>query len=214
MESEGILNELSRDSKHSLFYSISKKHFSNLNRLKNKLKDFYAKLEIIEKQVEEQETEELCKQEYKMLKRIDVLEKKIEFEAISSIIFSALFLEAYIYDYGARRLGDNFIKEHIDKLDPMSKIVVITQLVLEKPFPKDRDIYGRLKSLIKSRNSLVHNKSHKIDLSKFKNYIEKRDVELIELIKEGLDAYETIYDFLQFMLEIDSNESFQINLLI
>lgn len=214
MEGFSVLRELSRSSKHSLFYSMSKKYSTNLHEYKIELKDLYTELEFIEKQIEENETEEICTQEFELIQKINELERKIEFESISSIIFSGMFLEAYIYDYGARRLGDNFIKEHIDKLDPLSKIAIITQLVLGKPFPKQRDIYGRLKNLIKGRNNLVHNKSAKIDLANFTDFIEKRDKELFDLLKRGIEANNTINDFLLVMVDLDSNERFQVDQLI
>jgi len=78
-----------------------------------------------------------------------------------AIVFSALAVESYIYDYAARNLTDSFVKAHLDKLDVVSKWVVITRLVTRKDFPKDENAYQLLRKLIRNRNHVVHYKSVK-----------------------------------------------------
>jgi len=74
------------------------------------------------------------------------------------IVSTALGLEGYIYDYSARNLSDNFARE-IDKLDAVSKWLVIPQLITGKKFPKDGRAYQLLKQLVQDRNYLAHPKS-------------------------------------------------------
>lgn len=78
---------------------------------------------------------------------------------IETIVFSALTLEALVYDFGARNLGDEFAHRHLDKLDTPSKWVVTTQLVSGKEFPKSDHSYETMRRLFKTRNELVHAKS-------------------------------------------------------
>lgn len=52
--------------------------------------------------------------------------------AVIAITFAAMSLEAFFYDYAARHLGDDFTKEHLDRLDLPSKLVIVPRLVFGK----------------------------------------------------------------------------------
>lgn len=71
------------------------------------------------------------------------------------IVFAAMCLEAFLYDYGAKHRSANYVRSHIDKLDVPSKLVVLTELITGKSFPTTSQAYERLKRLIKDRNNLV-----------------------------------------------------------
>lgn len=87
-----------------------------------------------------------------------------------STLFAAMFLEAYIYDYGARKKSASYIDNYIDKLDPPSKWVVITQLFNSSGLDPSTQAYQKLKTLFSYRNGLAHNKSKSVsgldDISK------------------------------------------------
>jgi len=91
---------------------------------------------------------------------------------VISIIFSAMTLEAYIYDYLARMLTDKYVKTHLDKLNVINKYVVGTQLITSKAFPKDGEVFFYLKETIGNRNNLIHSKSKSIDLDNKEQLIE------------------------------------------
>ncbi|MDE3035165.1 MAG: hypothetical protein KGJ14_04250, partial [Nitrospirota bacterium] len=78
---------------------------------------------------------------------------------IITIVFCALVVEGYIYDYAARRLSDNFVEAHLDKLGTVSKWVLVPRLVTGKEFPKGSKGFELLKELVANRNSLIHSKS-------------------------------------------------------
>lgn len=89
------------------------------------------------------------------------VKEKSEDYCVIALVFAALAIEAYIYDYAAKKLTDNFVRLHLDKLDLVSKWVVIPKLVTGKDFPKDGQAFCLLKQLVKDRNYIVHNKSSK-----------------------------------------------------
>lgn len=78
---------------------------------------------------------------------------------ILSIISTALFLEAYIFDYGARKESGSYIKKYLDKLDSVSKWIVVTRLVKPPGIPKDNHEIENLKKIFKCRNELAHHKT-------------------------------------------------------
>lgn len=78
-------------------------------------------------------------------------------------IFTAMFLEAYIFDYGARKSSALYIKNYVDKLDPPSKWLIVTKLFNSEGIDSSSQCFEQIKKLFKIRNSLVHNKSKEIN---------------------------------------------------
>lgn len=76
-----------------------------------------------------------------------------------AIVFAAIYIESEVYTYLASNLTDSFVKNHLDKLDPLSKWIVGVQVVTGKPFPKDGQAYELCKKLFSYRNRIVHHKS-------------------------------------------------------
>lgn len=121
---------------------------------------------------------DMCEREYsQFITSSDLFEKqtkeylKHEYESectesgIKTIIFSALSVEAGINDYGAWQLGDKYFEGHLSSLDVVSKWVVVPKLVCGKEIDKSGPAFSALRSLIKSRNELVHNKSKDFSLN-------------------------------------------------
>ena len=81
---------------------------------------------------------------------------------ITSFLYISMFLESYIFNYGARRLGDNFIKDHLDKLDIISKWIVIPKLITGYEIDKTKKSFEILKKLVQNRNKLVHHKTKEL----------------------------------------------------
>jgi len=109
------------------------------------------------------------------------------------VIFTTIAVEAYIYDYAARHLGDIFVKNHLDKLDTLSKWVIIPELITGKVLSPQQDWQGKLKRLIKARNSITHYKSWDINnnslvdieekLEKFANEVRQSAQQSVGLLK-------------------------------
>jgi len=76
--------------------------------------------------------------------------------AFSAVVFSAMALESFIYDYAASYLGDRYVKSHLDSMNLKSKWTVVPELVCGTPIPADLHAFALLGRLIKNRNTLIH----------------------------------------------------------
>lgn len=76
-----------------------------------------------------------------------------------AIVFSAMYIESAVYDFGAIYLGDNYVLKHVDKLNITSKIIVLLKLATGRDLNTDGQAYEHLKKLFEYRNELVHSKS-------------------------------------------------------
>lgn len=106
--------------------------------------------------------------------------------SILVIVFSAMYLEAFIYDYAATSLGDSYVKAHLEKLDLVSKWLIIPRLINGKHINKESKAYELLKKLSTIRNSLVHFKSTNAfygeELSEF---LKKQEHEISQSTKQA-----------------------------
>ena len=75
------------------------------------------------------------------------------------IVFAAMCLEAFIYDYAAQNFSGHFVRVYLDKLDLKSKWVIIPQLVTGKKFDTEGEAFQLLGKLVGYRNEIVHAKS-------------------------------------------------------
>jgi hypothetical protein len=78
---------------------------------------------------------------------------------IKSIVFTAMALEAGVFELAAINLGDETTKEYLDKLDVVSKWFLVPQLICGHSLAEKGPALNNLKTLVKARNLLVHCKS-------------------------------------------------------
>jgi hypothetical protein len=74
-------------------------------------------------------------------------------------ITTALFLEAYIFDYCARKRSASFALNYLDKLDTPSKWIITTQLLCPPGIDPGSEVFSKIKRIFTLRNSLVHHKT-------------------------------------------------------
>lgn len=117
-------------------------------------------------------------------------------QACTAIVFATAAAEAYIYDYGARHSSDSFVKKYVDKLNLVSKWVVIPQLVTGREFPRDRQGIELLRALVNARNELVH----------FKSGPSATEIHVDKLIANTKIALEAIEALARDMDSFDPNE--------
>jgi len=122
---------------------------------------------------------------YSLHMEIDPLEEARDQSCIIAVVFTAMYFEAFIYDYAASCMGDNYSKDHLDKLGFISKWLVIPKLITGKEISKSGQAYESLKRLHKDRNSLVHLKSREMNFNheEIANYLKDREQDIQESIK-------------------------------
>ena len=133
---------------------------------------------------------------------IEPIEEERDQSCIIAVVFTAMYFEAFIYDYAASCLGDNYSKEHLDKLDFIAKWMVIPRLVTGKEISKSGQAYQALKQLHRDRNSLVHLKSREMNFNaeEMANFLAQREIEIQASVKNCRLALEQVVEEL---LEID-----------
>lgn len=120
---------------------------------------------------------------------------------LQTVIFSAMCFEAAVFEYAADRLGDAYVRDHLDKLDVLSKWVIALRLVAGFELRKDRAPYAAFKQTVVARNQLVHSKSEPMDFINLDRQIEKLEIES----KKHTDSIHTAYRALLLMsLELES----------
>jgi len=82
-----------------------------------------------------------------------------EGKAVVVVVFTVTFLEAYVQNYASRRLGGAFSEKHLDKLDVVSKWLIVPQLVTLEKVNSDHPGIELLRDLVRARNAIVHSKS-------------------------------------------------------
>jgi hypothetical protein len=124
--------------------------------------------------------------------------KKADRDYLSSFLFLSLFLEAYIYDFAARRLSDSYVTKYLDKLDVISKWIIIPKLITGKELDTSRHSFAILKQIFSLRNKFVHHKTSEITIERVAKYNS-----LDELIKLS-DILSAIADIFKQLDKIDT----------
>ncbi len=75
------------------------------------------------------------------------------------VVFSCAAAELYINDAAARLLGDTYFETHIDRLDLISKWVLVPRLVNGYELDRGAAAYNFLRLTVALRNQLMHPKS-------------------------------------------------------
>lgn len=163
---------------------------------------------------------------------LDLREKKyiIKDSIIVSIVFSAMTIESFINDYAAIKLGDKFFNENIDRLQPISKLQVLSKISFDKELNKGEKLFSLLSKLFKNRNKLVHNKSKDgfseimsknftLDNSEewvpdIENIFKQDKKKILTDLKEAQDGISSIYELVKyFVLNDDDDYYFKFMLL-
>jgi len=124
------------------------------------------------------------------------------------IVFAAMALEAYIYDYAARNLSDKYAKDHLDRLDTPSKWLIIPKLITGKEIEENSKAMELLKALVRARNEITHYKSQSIPLvsKRFSEFLGKYKNQRESFPAMVRDAVRTLDELAQAIHTIDPDE--------
>jgi hypothetical protein len=178
-----------RTSSNHIFLRTIKKNHRQLLNLEGKLKKL--KMELAKTSGDDQI--------HILGGKIQTIEDKLAMSSFIVIVFSALVLEAYIYDYAARHLTDAFVKDHLDRLDTFSKWIIVPELVTGKRLSQPSNWQGALMRLIKARNSVIHYKSSEPpasfpDMRKYLQKLEANSASLFETARQSIQLLHLLAD--------------------
>ena len=139
----------------------------------------------------------------------DKVTTELHHHSASTIVFAALFLEAFIYDYAAANFSDTYTIKYLDKLSLVSKWVVISKLVTGKNFPTEGQAFEHLVKLHKARNSLVHYKSGPLpaNIEEWERVLEKMEKEDDVNV---VNAYQTVKEVLTELRKLEGDGEWNI----
>ena len=125
--------------------------------------------------------------------QLDPIKEERDQCAISVVVFSAMYLEAFIYDYAAICLGDRYVRAHLDKLDLISKWLVVPRLTTGKQINKESQAFESLRLLNKNRNTLVHLKSKKgVSGQALIDLLEANEKDIVKNTKNAINAMDML----------------------
>jgi hypothetical protein len=130
-------------------------------------------------------------------------------QATIAVTFAATALESYIYNYAARKFGENFTQKHIDALSHESKWLIVPRMVSGREVRADHPAAAALRALIKARNAVVHLKARN-----FRSYDEVQSTadssrnQRQMIVQAALDAFRCIAMLGDLLLEHDAEEHF------
>lgn len=87
------------------------------------------------------------------------LEYDFRTSQLIAVIFGVIALDNFIYCYSSKALGHEFCNNYLDKLDIVSKWIVLPKLITGKEMDPYSEAIIRLRELVKVRNRLVHTKA-------------------------------------------------------
>ncbi len=92
---------------------------------------------------------------------------QMERNIIITCVFAAMSIESFLNNYASACLGDDEFYDNFDKLSVISKFQLVVKFLLKKDIDKGKAFFSNLKSLIKQRDTFVHNKSRQFILQKY-----------------------------------------------
>ena len=133
--------------------------------------------------------------------------------AMTAVTFAGMTLEAFSYDYAADSLGDQYVQDHLDKLDLPSKYLVYPKLVCGTAPKKGEHTFGLVRNLARLRNDLVHAKSKVFPLARLETAAEHYDDYHARLAKGTDDAIERVLAVMRELDNLHGTESFEKHML-
>lgn len=182
------------------YWEISRDNYEEYTRLISKRSDEKSKGECGGYvMILRDEVAEIAGSRYRKIEKMIDLERSIKKHGIVSIVFAALYLESEAYTYLAHHLSDDYVKDHLDRLSPLSKWVTGIKMIAGKDMNKGGIVYQSCDQLFKYRNILVPNKSMKFvhDADALFEMIDARDRRFEREVKNSQRAVQELAKFIK-----------------
>lgn len=127
------------------------------------------------------------------------LSHRVLSESVVTVVFTAIYLESFIYKYACNYMPLEYFDEHMDSLGAVSKWVVIPRMVDGKHMNTDSRGFKMLREVVRCRNRIVRSRIFSID-PEMKN-IHKVNSHSTELNRCATNAMETICELLDTLKE-------------
>lgn len=95
---------------------------------------------------------------------------------VSSILYSCMAVEAFINNYGVRRLGEDYFRRNLERLGITEKYSLLMLACYGHLIPQDDPERMKLRAMFDTRNQLVHPKAREFRLELLEK--EKQDLPL------------------------------------
>jgi hypothetical protein len=113
--------------------------------------------------------------ELDLLSEAEELEEAARHPQLIAIVFAAMYLEAFIYDYACLHLSEADVERYLDRLDPVRKWEFIPRLVTGAGLDQSSHVFEAVNRVINVRNRLVHYKSSDLDYEKLAEQLKQRE---------------------------------------
>lgn len=171
--------------RHDFFYfQIATRYFLNYLKLVKELfnEELVQSLKNGVKELSELEKENFNKDKLdEIIEKFCLKEFTLNFFRMRSfgaitVVFSAMCLEALINDYCVLKKSSNYFKKYINKLDTVSKWLIVPNLITGKAISTDGQTFQLIKELFALRNDLVHPKSKELESLEYTNNTLLQDI--------------------------------------
>jgi hypothetical protein len=130
-------------------------------------------------------------------------------QAAITVIFGVTFAEAYVQNYAARRLGATFAAKHVERLDVVSKWVIVPTLATGVTIRNDHPAIATLLTVVRARNALVHLKTGGIafDVGEVRAFGARTRQRQRGIIEAGLNVPYCVGQLARLLREADPKET-------
>lgn len=92
------------------------------------------------------------------------LRVSVEQAFVSSMLYSCMAIEAFINNYGVRRLGENYFRRNLERLGITEKYSLLMLACYGRLISQDDPERAKLRAMFDIRNQLVHPKAREFSL--------------------------------------------------
>lgn len=122
------------------------------------------------------------------------IKEQADEHATIAIVFACAACELSINDAAARLLGDTYFAKHIDRLDLVSKWIIVPRLINGHRIDRGGRAHELLKRLVSARNDLMHPKSVPFSINQSRHQAKPPPRSRFELAADAINTLDVLAD--------------------